>query len=83
MEKFGIFDLLSALGTSFGEGEAAPEAREQAQAPAKKEPSDARRQTTADLPRNAVQPTEAARSCEGFLRRHEEISRRIDRNNRG
>ena len=79
MEKFGIFDLLSALGTSFGEGEAAPEAREQA--PAKRE--EARRQTTADLPRNAAQPTEAARSCEGFLRRHEEISRRIDRNNRG
>lgn len=79
MEKFGIFDLLSALGTSFGEGEAAPEAREQA--PAKRE--EARRQPPTDGARNAAQTTEAARSCEGFLRRHEEISRRIDRNNRG
>ncbi len=68
MEKFGIFDLINKLSTQFD-------------APKKESPN----QTATPKPATINKPAKksnAYKSTVALIKRHEEISKRIDKNNR-
>ncbi len=72
MEKFGLFNLLSALISASG-SEAKTEGREERAAENK---------TPAAPPAGVFTPEQRAARCSQILERHERISRDIDRKNR-